>query len=490
MNLNHNRTLLLVVLNLVFTLGVTAQEFQFRVHDTDGIPPQVHAERRLRLATSLPAGSVALIVSADVRNRQNDVDYEYRQNSDMLYLTGFPFPYCALLLCSEPIVVGGVPTREIFFVRERNVKREVWQGVSAGPTEARLQYGMPVSLAMEMLVPMLDSLLDTTLATTGQSAPTSQQRMGTVRHNRSKLFLSGYATRSVPLPMLGSNLYVDIEIKKALAAKYGRIEVTSPIPHLAGMREVKDTAELRLIRKAVDITVEGHLHAMANARPSMHEYEIEALIEYYFKKLGAEDVGYPSIVGSSYNSCVLHYTANRRMGSTGDLVLADCGAEYHGYTADVTRTFPLSGKFSPDQLTIYNIVLEAQDSGIAACRSGNEFADPHKAARAVITHRLLDLGIIKTAEDVTTYFMHGTSHYLGLDVHDAGTRGRLQPNTVITVEPGVYIPEGSACDKKWWNIGVRIEDDVLITTSQPENLSVRLPRKAAEIELLMSGKDG
>jgi Xaa-Pro aminopeptidase len=252
------------------------------------------------------------------------------------------------------------------------------------------------------------------------------------------------------------------------------------------MREVKDSAELRLMRKAIAITVEGHREAMRNAHPNMHEYEIEALIEYGFKRRGAEDVGYPSIVGSSYNACILHYTTNRRASSTGDLVLADCGAEYHGYSADVTRTFPINGRFTPEQLTIYNIVLEAQDSGIAACRSGAPFKAPHEAALSVITRRLKAEGIIESDKQVKEYFMHGTSHYLGLDVHDAGTRGPLKPGVVVTVEPGIYIAEGSACDKRWWNIGIRIEDDILVTAAEPENLSGALPRTAKSIEALMA----
>ncbi len=480
-----SRKLIVIILAFIAVISeLNAQKFAFRVDDTDGIPPHVYAERRQRLIDSLPAHAIAVILSADIRNRQNDVDYEYRQSSDMLYLTGFPFPSSALLLSKDPMVIDGRTTHEAFFVRERNTSREQWQGVQAGPTEAEQVYGLTPSVTYGRL----SSILDTLLGPPNDNANQSMQDDGaSAGGNASKrqLFISGWATRSVPMPLLGKNLYVDTQHKNDLADKYGALTVVTPIPALIAMREVKDTAELRLLRKAVDITVGGHLAAIKGARPSMHEYEIEALMEYAFKRAGAEDVGYPSIVGSNYNACILHYTANRRASSTGDLILADCGAEYHGYTADVTRTFPINGRFTPEQRIIYNLVLEAQDSGIAACRAGAEFKAPHKAAYAVIQRGLVNLGIASDSSDVRSYFMHGTSHYLGLDVHDPGTRGPLQPNTVITVEPGIYIAEGSACDKKWWNIGVRIEDDILITTGLPENLSAALPRTAEAIEALM-----
>ena len=217
----------------------------------------------------------------------------------------------------------------------------------------------------------------------------------------------------------------------------------------------------------------------------MTEYQTEAIVEYVFKHHGAEYPGFPSIQGSGENSCILHYTSNRKPLYSNNLLVSDIGAEYHGYTADVTRTLPVDGKFSPEEKAIYNIVLEAQQAGIDACKKGNKFWDPHKAAQAVIAKRLLELGIIKHSYEVNKYFIHGTSHYLGLDVHDAGLYNSLQPGNVITVEPGIYIPAGSDCDPKWWNIGVRIEDDILITEDQPEVLSSKAPRKVEEIENLM-----
>jgi Xaa-Pro aminopeptidase len=217
----------------------------------------------------------------------------------------------------------------------------------------------------------------------------------------------------------------------------------------------------------------------------MKEYQTQAVVEYMFRNAGSEYVGYSTIAGAGENSCILHYETNRKKMQDTDLLVLDAGAEYHGYTADVTRTFPVDGTFSEEQKIIYNIVLEAQEAGIAACQSGNEFRASHKAAAAVIQKRLTELGIIKDQTDVLKYFFHGTSHYLGLDVHDPGSYGRLKPGTLVTVEPGIYIPQGSPCDPKWWNIGVRIEDDILITAEGPQNLSGSLPKKVAEIEALM-----
>jgi len=201
--------------------------------------------------------------------------------------------------------------------------------------------------------------------------------------------------------------------------------------------------------------------------------------------MGAEDEAYPSIVGSGKNTCTLHYTTNRRKMEKNDLLVADVGAEYHGYCADVTRTMPVNGKFSEEQKIIYNIVLEAQQAGIKKCRKDSAFNAPHKAAVEIVRERLLALHIIDKPADYRKYFMHGTSHYLGLDVHDVGIYSPLIPGNVITVEPGVYIPEGSPCDKKWWNIGVRIEDDILITEQAPEILSDCIPRTVEDIEKLM-----
>ena len=251
------------------------------------------------------------------------------------------------------------------------------------------------------------------------------------------------------------------------------------------LREIKSEEELFLMRKAISITCEAQIELIKALEPKMTEFQSEAIIEYVFKTNGAEYPGFPSILGSGENSCVLHYNTNRKTMTGDNLLVSDVGAEYHGYTADVTRTIPVDGHFSKEQKIIYDIVLKAQLAGIKKCKAGNSFWDPNVAATSVVSQELQKLGIIRSPIGVRKYFMHGTSHYLGLDVHDVGTYLPLKANSVITVEPGIYIPEGSPCDKKWWNIGVRIEDDVLITKDEPEVLSDCIPKTTEAIEKLM-----
>ena len=252
------------------------------------------------------------------------------------------------------------------------------------------------------------------------------------------------------------------------------------------LREVKQPEEMVLLEKAIQITCQGFSEMIKAVKPGMTEYQAQAINEYYFKKNGSEYQGYPSICGSGNNSCVLHYEFNRKTLQPDELFLVDMGAEYHGYTADITRTIPVDGTFSEEQRTIYQLVYDAQEAGFEACKPGQSFNATQAAAKEVIAKGLVKLGIIKEEGDYRKYFMHGTSHYLGLDVHDAGTYGSLKAGSVITVEPGIYIPEGSDCDHKWWKIGVRIEDDVLITNDGHRVLSSNLPRSVIELEKLMA----
>lgn len=456
--------LYLLLFLCLFAAGIPAgAQFPYVVEDTDGIPPALYRERRERLADMLGPRTLMAVAAADVRNRQNDVDYEYRQNSDLLYLTGMPHRGATLLLSHGGIRVGQRRFRHILFVRPRQPASEVWYGVEMGPAEAAQHLGLDTVLPVSDLQAVLRAALADT----------------------DTLLLPSMPTKSLTVPLVPAVVYADNELRKMLADDFPRLKVVVRNDLVAGMRVVKDTAELRLMRKAIDISIQGHLAAMRGTRPGMHEYEIEALMEYMFHRHGAEDVGYPSIVGSEYKACILHSINNRRQTVIGDLVLADCGAEYHGYTADITRTFPVNGRFTADQRRLYDIVLEAQDSGIAACRPGAAFRAPHEAAFRVIARHLQTLGIAADSVAVTRYFMHGTSHYLGLDVHDPGPRVSLRPGTVLTVEPGIYIPAGSPCDPRWWNIGIRIEDDILVTDGAPDNLSVALPRAAADIEALV-----
>ena len=227
---------------------------------------------------------------------------------------------------------------------------------------------------------------------------------------------------------------------------------------------------------------------MKAMKPHMSETELQGIHEFVYKKYGAEYEGYPSIVGAGNNGCILHYIENNKTKVGNDLVLMDLGAEYIGFTADVTRTIPASGKFTPEQKAIYDLVYEAQEAGIALYTIGTSMQAPNQAARKVINEGLFKLGIIKSVDERHNYFPHGTSHHIGLDVHDPGNYGNFEENMVVTMEPGIYIPEGSNCDKKWWGIAVRIEDDILVTKKGPVNLSGESPRKSDEIEKMMAKK--
>ncbi len=461
-----------LTLLLLLTLAATAQppSVVYRWEYTEAfhppISPEIYQQRRERLLQQLPDSAFALIFSADLRNRQNDVDYEYRQNSNLLYLTGIAQPNVTLLL-----VPGGIrldPRSDttytaIVFTPPRKPHLELWTGVHLGPEEITELYGIPAA-ADSLYLPVIKRLLQ----------------------SRSLLFIDHLPTPSLNDPVFQRRIYLRRQLRKIFRERYPHLRLRSLQSILAAMREIKDSAEIALLKKAIAITIAGHRAAMRAAKPGIYEYQLESAMECTFRDLGAEDVGYPSIVGSGPNTCILHYSTNRRQTKAGDLVLMDCGAEYHGYTADITRTFPVNGKFSTEQRLLYELVLRAQDSAFAQCKPGNAFAAPHRAAQRVITQGLLDLGIITDPEQVRWYFPHYTSHQLGLDVHDIGKSRTLKPGMVITVEPGIYIPEGSPCDPKWWNIGIRIEDDVWITPTGYEILSAELERTVEQIERLMA----
>ncbi len=426
-------------------------------------PGEVYQARRQKVIEALKPGSVAIFRAAPVVHRNGDVDYEYRQDSNFYYLTGFEEPESALLLFREKRRVPGLekPVSEVLFLRERNPAMEIWTGYRLGVKAA------PESLRVEAALPI------TTFETVMDSL-TAQVKTFYVRQS---------VARTLP------GLYRD-----GRRVRGKRIKSPSSILNL--MRLHKDEHELRLLQKAIDITAQAHVEVMRAAKPGMYEYELEALLEYVFKRMGSERQGFPSIVGSGPNSCILHYQSNRRRIRPGELVVIDIGAEYGMYTADITRTIPIDGTFSPEQRNIYQLVLAAQDSGIAAARVGNSFRALHNTAVRVIVRGMIELGFLdgSVEENIEkgtfrAFFMHGTSHYLGLDVHDVGGTKELQPGQVITVEPGIYLSK-ETCEKlgipeAYHNIGVRIEDDVLITSDGPVVLSGKAPRKVEDIERMM-----
>ncbi|QCR25171.1 Xaa-Pro aminopeptidase [Pontibacter sp. SGAir0037] len=515
---------------LLVWLAVSAASAQPRISTnkpSDTLDKNFHQQRRELLRKQLPPRSVAVFFANPVRNRANDVDFYFHQDPDFYYLTGYKEPNAVLLLFSETRNIGGRQTTEVLFVQPGDPQSEMWNGKRLGvegaatalgmvtePNTAFASFALDTANLLHILFKELPhdvrdnprdeadlySLMQQFKAKVGYPANFDATRQmlyslvrqqGVEQHAEVKKYLNQMYRRS---GLLQDDLFLktyleatgDAAVKKAVAAiPVSKLDAATLEQVLGQMREEKTEEELHLLRKAITMSAIGQIEVMKAMHPGMSEMEIQGIHEFVFKKYGAQHVGYPSIVGAGNNACVLHYITNDKPSAGNNLVLMDVGAEYEGYTADVTRTIPANGKFSPEQKVIYELVLEAQEAGMKQCKVGNAFQAPGQAAQEVIANGLLKLGIIKDKAEARRYFPHGTSHYLGLDVHDAGSYGPFKHNTVITVEPGIYIPEGSPCDKKWWSIGVRIEDDILITSKGWENLSKQAPRTVAEIEKMM-----
>ena len=460
---------LITILLSLFVISVFAQEDivqkylnQYQ-YDKDRLSIEFTKGRRDALRDLMTDNSVSIILTNPIRNRSNDVDFQYHQDPNFYYLTGFKEPNAALLLFKSPITYKGDTIIELLVMQTRDPKREVWDGRRLGVSNAASFLGINSVVAISEF-----DFKDFSWA------------------NFNQLF---YIEQNL---LVDQNRKVNEELnnfKKELITLFEKRKIKSDskklINYMATLREVKLEEEMVFLKKAIDITCNAQMELMKSLKDGMAEYQTEAILEYVFKNEGAEFTGFPSIQGGGENSCILHYTTNRKVLNNEHLLVSDIGAEYRGYTADVTRTLPVDGVFSEEEKVIYNLVLKAQNAGIREALAGNPFRATHEATTEIITDGLLKLGIITEEKQVRNYFMHGTSHYLGLDVHDLGTFGPLKSGSVITVEPGIYIAEGSDCDPKWWNIGVRIEDDILITDSEPINLSKAAPRTVEEIERMM-----
>ncbi len=501
------------------------------VYDTDRLTPAFHQSRRDSVMAVLPLEAVAVFLSAPERNRNNDVNYEFRQSSDLLYLTGAHEPGSVLILAPGGIPLDGGSVTELLLVPPRDPNREIWTGRLFGPERAAAQLGIAAVMSShryeEILAPLLaDSsrrLYHLPLPDGVDEATTLHDQVGLLelggrvlappddpmaRFAAARMLASTtrqafqsnqrlLGQRLGPEPFEGSDLrdayYAFVEAQSLedwLAWKRDHLDLryadgTTLAARLAELRTAKTDEEVALLDRAIDITAEALREAIKSIEPGMYEYEVEAVVEFVFHRNGAASPAFPSIVGSGENSVILHYESNRRQMQAGDVVVMDVGAEYQWYSADITRTVPVSGTFSPEQRAIYEIVLSAQEAGIAAARAGLPFGGVHLAAFRVVADGLRELGLVDGDEGVRRFFMHGTSHYIGLSLHDVGTYGDLVPGATITVEPGIYISAAPDIDPRWWNIGVRIEDDVLVTDGDPVLLSAGAPRTVADIEALM-----
>ncbi|MFV5693287.1 aminopeptidase P N-terminal domain-containing protein [Flavobacterium sp. LT1R49] len=457
----------------------------------DYLSAQFHKERREALRKKMPNNSVAVFFGNPVRNRANDVDYVYHQDPDFYYLTGYKEPNSVLVIFSNNQTdKDGKTYNEILYVQEKNPKAEQWTGIRLGTEGAKKDLGFEIALnGKEFLNSGIDYMsFNNVLFKEFENDTRNSKRDKADLYKLIEAFKTqiGYDVKAEK--QIDSNLQKEINAKKSITAQKANTDTKSITTYMASLREKKSKEEMVLLTKAVRISAMGQREIMKAMHPGMSETEIQGVHEFVYKKYGSEFEGYPSIVGAGNNGCVLHYIENSKMKVENDLVLMDLGAEYHGYTADVTRTIPANGKFSTEQKLIYDLVYDAQEAGIATAKTGNSFSAPDVAARKIISDGLVKLGIIKTADESRKYFPHGTSHHIGLDVHDPGLYNNFEENMVLTVEPGIYIPNGSDCDKKWWGIAVRIEDDILITANGPVNLSSEAPRKSNEIEALMKEK--
>jgi len=424
-------------------------------------------ERRERVLAAIHPG-VLVIPSAPLAIRNNDVEHEYRQDSDFFYLTGFDEPESVLVLNS------GSEAPFTLFVRARDPEREVWDGARAGVEGAVSDFGANVAFPVSELA----------------------QKLPDAIQNTERVFYR-----------LGKNRSFDDVLLAALDKVRGRARsgvicptsIVDPATVVHEARLKKSSLEIAAMQRAVDITRDAHVEAMAQAAPGMFEYEVEAILRGIFRRSGSERPAYSPIVGSGPNATVLHYHRNDRRMQAGDLLLIDAGCEFDYYAADVTRTFPVSGTFTPAQRSIYQLVLDAQLASIDLTRAGRTFDDVHAASVEVIAGGLIALGIIEGPLDTAIselrykpYFMHKTSHYLGMDVHDVGAYfvgGKprlLEPGMVITVEPGIYIARDAPVAEQYRGIGVRIEDDVLVTDGSAVVLSESIPKRVDEIERVCS----
>ncbi len=438
---------------------------------TDYLSKEFYAGRREALREKMPEHSVMVIYSYPTRNFSNDVDYLYHQNPDMYYFSGYREPHSLLLIFKEEQTdSAGNKFREILFVQKRNPQAEQWTGKRLGTEGAKEKLGIAMALNGEEFKNFkLDFSQFTKIICDKIPADIADTRDKSDLYDLLQQFRqkSGMPDNMTQQNKFDNKLYRDLT---------------------ASLREIKTPEELILLRKAVEISCQGQNEVMKALRPDMSELEIQGLHEYVHKKYGAEEVGYGSIVGSGENGCILHYMENTKTKIGNQMLLMDVGAEYHGYTADVTRTVPADGKFGEEERTIYQLVYDAQEAAFKTLRHGSKWSEASAAARNVIAEGLLKLGIIKNKNEVGKYYPHGLGHHIGLDVHDRGTYDSLKKDMVITIEPGIYIPEGSNCDKKWWSIAVRIEDDLLITRDGYELLSRFAPRKIEDIEKMIGQK--
>jgi len=434
------------------------------------IPKSEYARRRKALMAQMEPNSIAILPAAPVYIRNRDVEHVYRQDSDFQYLSGFPEPEAVLVL---------IPGREhgeyILFCRERDPERELWDGLRAGQEGAIRDYGADDAFPIGDIDDILPGLIE----------------------GRERVYYSIGSNQEFDQRLME---WINVIRSKARQGAQPPKEYVALDPLLHDMRLYKSAAEVKVMREAAAISARAHIRAMQASRPGLYEYHLEAELDYEFRKGGAKMPAYGSIVAAGRDACILHYRENDAPLRDGDLVLIGAGCEIDCYASDITRTFPVNGRFSPEQKAIYELVLEANLEAMKYIAPGRHWNEAHEATVRVITAGLVRLGLLQgevdeliASEAYRTFYMHRAGHWLGMDVHDVGdykVGGEwrvLEPGMTMTVEPGIYIaPDNDKVARKWRGIGVRIEDDVLVTRSGCEVLTSGVPKSVEEIEALMA----
>ena len=439
-----------------------------------------YARRRAAVLAKMHAQGrgIAIIQTAPEVMRNADADYPYRHDSYFYYLTGFSEPEATLVL------IAGAKDQSILFCREKNEEREIWDGFRFGPAAAKEQFHFDAAYASDSI----DSELPRLMA------------------NAPALFYALGSSATLDAKIQGWLNTVRTQVRAGVTAPSVAIDVRVILNE---MRLIKDADEIATMRRAADISSEAHARAMRTSRAGLREYHLEAELLHEFRRHGSQAPAYGSIVAAGANACVLHYRAGDTELHDGDLVLIDAGCELDSYASDITRTFPVNGKFSGPQKTLYEIVLAAQQAAIDVTRAGTRFTDGHDAALKVLAQGMLDTGLLDknkvgTLDDVIInghyrqFYMHRTGHWLGMDVHDVGEYRdpepvgqdkpwrTLKPGMVLTVEPGIYVRPAAGVPEAYWNIGIRIEDDALVTEAACEILTHKAPKTVAEIEAVMA----
>ena len=463
MNMRFKNTLFLLLILLSTNYSFTQEYF-------DDLGPEFHKKKRQEFRSLMPANSVAFIFTSPIMKRSNDTDYMYHQDPNFYYLTGWREPHGVLVIFKDDQFDSDGSYNEIMYVRERNEYREMWDGRRLGIKGAKKMSFDRVKLRSEFIentVPIenFSNILNTNIRDDVRDFKDDKYDLFDIQNKFQEI-----------VSKKESDILGDLN-KQFFSSSINQI--------MSKLRQTKDPLEIELLTKAIRISALAQIEVMRAIHNDMTEREVQGIHEFIYRKYGAAHEGYNSIVGAGGNACVLHYVTNEDMDIKDKLILMDVGAEYRGYTADVTRTIPVNGKFNNEQKIIYDLVYKSQEEAIKEAIIGNSFNDIYLKSYDIIAKGLIDLGIIDDYREARKYYPHGVSHHIGLDVHDPGSRD-LMENMVITVEPGIYIPENSNTDPKWWNIGVRIEDDILITNSGPVNLSIDAPRRSDEIEVIMA----